>query len=751
MNDVQKPHPESSWRDRSAQWLSSLVASAPKAEQWSRIQWPRSLDSRTVATFLEQLAAQERPRVVGIELRAHKGALDYFIGVHHMDATELERGMAAFLRDVTCTPHQREAIAPTVVAELRLASHRYALRETEPDVIARTIVAAAHASGSTKLAIRLILGRRVHPHVAHIPPVSGGSSAEPRSVGRLFLDHVIGAPPVSVPDHGELRRKSERSGFVVAVLIAAEGERPAAGSALRRVTQGFAICTAPHNRWRTRRARRWLLNELPSYAEHGSVLTCKELLGMLAWPIGDESYPGVTRLRSRHVPVPPGVPRRGLGIGDGTHPSSLRPVAIAHSDALMHTHVVGVTGTGKSTLCTRLALDAINANSSLMVVDLKGDLISSILERVPRSVSEKRRIVVIDPSDPAPIGLNPLAGTNANTAADHVMAVFRGLYGDALGPRTGDVLHAALLTLAKRRLPLAALPYLLSDAAVRRALTGNISEAVLADFWRWFDALSAAHRVEVVSPVMNKVRPLLIHPAVNAMLSQSTPQFNLAELFTQPTVVLVSLQSGVIGSEAAGLIGSLLISELWQATRAQAGVPATRRRRVGVIIDEFQHVVHIPTDLGDALAEARGLGVGFTLAHQHLGQLPPAMRAAVMANARNKLCFQLSHEDAKVFAGLSGTLDAADFTGLGRYELFASVVADNEVNPFASVRTRALPPRVGDEARWRQRSRAQFGRTHSEIESEFDQLVASLREPSQASPIGKRPRTAEQTQQRSES
>ena len=54
-----------------------------------------------------------------------------------------------------------------------------------------------------------------------------------------------------------------------------------------------------------------------------------------------------------------------------------------------------------------------------------------------------------------------------------------------------------------------------------------------------------------------------------------------------------------------------------------------------VFIDEFQDYLHLPTDLADALAEARGLGVGLTLAHQHLAQLRPQMRSAVLANARS--------------------------------------------------------------------------------------------------------------------
>jgi type IV secretory pathway TraG/TraD family ATPase VirD4 len=61
-------------------------------------------------------------------------------------------------------------------------------------------------------------------------------------------------------------------------------------------------------------------------------------------------------------------------------------------------------------------------------------------------------------------------------------------------------------------------------------------------------------------------------------------------------------------------------ASLWQAIQARAAVPASKRRPVMVYIDEVQDYLHLPTDLGDALAQARGFGVGFTLAHQFLGQ-----------------------------------------------------------------------------------------------------------------------------------
>ena len=45
--------------------------------------------------------------------------------------------------------------------------------------------------------------------------------------------------------------------------------------------------------------------------------------------------------------------------------------------------------------------------------------------------------------------------------------------------------------------------------------------------------------------------------------------------------------------------------------------------------------------MASVLAEARGLGLGLTLAHQHIDQLTPEAARAVLANARSKVLFQL--------------------------------------------------------------------------------------------------------------
>jgi hypothetical protein len=145
-----------------------------------------------------------------------------------------------------------------------------------------------------------------------------------------------------------------------------------------------------------------------------------------------------------------------------------------------------------------------------------------------------------------------------------------------------------------------------------------------------------------------------------------------------------------------------------------------------VYIDEFPSVISgLPTDLADALARSRGMGVAYTVAHQFLSQLTPPMRAAVLANTRSRVCFQLSAEDAATISRSTPELDAEDFTSLGQYEVYASLFAQGRVTPFAAGRTLAPSAPTQNVSELRARSRARYGQRLDEIERDFADLAGT--------------------------
>jgi len=225
------------------------------------------------------------------------------------------------------------------------------------------------------------------------------------------------------------------------------------------------------------------------------------------------------------------VPRSGRVVGDSSYPGDERPLALTAKDALRHLYLLGPTGVGKSTLMAHLALADARDGRGLVVVDPKGDLVDESLNAAREPLGRRR--VVFDPSDAnRPVGLNPLAGPpqQAPLLADRIVSVFRSLYGDNLGPRSEDILHSGLLTLAYAgNQTLAALPLLLSDAGFRQRLTAQLDDPLgLGSFWQWYESVSDAERRQATAPLMNKLRAFLVRPAMRRMLGQVEPRFSAA-------------------------------------------------------------------------------------------------------------------------------------------------------------------------------------------------------------------------------
>jgi hypothetical protein len=452
-----------------------------------------------------------------------------------------------------------------------------------------------------------------------------------------------------------------------------------------------------------------------------------ELAGLLGMATGGAYLPGLAAGSSRQLPPIPGLPTHGLVLGVSSYPGmTQRPIALKTADRLRHTWIVGPTGAGKSTLLTNLAVQDMTAGYGLMVVDAKGDLIPDILARVPES--RRDDVVVVDPSDTArPVGFNVLhvsgSDEDRERAVDFVLHVFESLYRSSWGPRSADLLRAGLLTLVNTKAPdgsaftLCELPELLTNQQLRTYVVEQAGvQGHLRSFWHWYDGLSDGARTDAIAPLLNKVRAFVLRAPLRLLLGQSQG-LDLADMYRKRRIVLVPLSKGTLGTETTQLVGSLLVAGIWQATLARVRVPQERRRPTWLYADEFQDVVRLPIDLADMLAQARGLGLGLVLAHQHLGQLPEAVKTAILSTARTQVLFQLDYDDARTMEQRFAPLTAHDLMGLGHYEIALRPCLDGRTAGVVTATT--LPPvgAVTDGAALAGSSRERYGVDRAEVEA----------------------------------
>jgi hypothetical protein len=454
-------------------------------------------------------------------------------------------------------------------------------------------------------------------------------------------------------------------------------------------------------------------------------LNAIELAVLSGWPVGPTTDLRIAKVGSRLAPPSSAIPTHGRVIGEATFPGDERRLSLLPSDALRHLHVLGPTGSGKSTLLLNLIVQDIEAGRAVVVIEPKGDLIEEVLQHIPADRAQD--VVVIDPTDDRqPVGLNPLSpsGRSPELVADQLLGVFHALFARHWGPRTSDILSAALLTLARSPgMTLAALPLLLSDASFRRTLLANIDDPIgLEPFWATYEAWSEPERTAAIAPAMRRLRPFLLRPDLRAIIGQARPRFDVRQVFTERKILLVNLSKGLLGPETAALLGGLVVTQLWQATLGRSAIAPGRRHAVFIYTDEYQEYLNLPTDFADALAQARGLGVGFVLAHQYMRQLDLAMRSAVLANAQSRVAFRLANEDARLIAAGSD-LDPEDFQSLGAFQCYVQLVSGGAVRPWCSACTRLPDRTTSDPERIRASSRAQFGIDRDEVESDIRRLV----------------------------
>ena len=541
-----------------------------------------------------------------------------------------------------------------------------------------------------------------------------------------LIDQLLGREPARHDQ--ETRAKLEEPAFGVAIRIGASAESlERARHLIRRSLGAFHLGTTPSVSFRRRLlpgalVRQQLHRALPPIASWPCLLNAKELAAFTGAPIESPAIAGLDLGTSRLLPPPAGLAQRGRAIGRATFPGANRQVALRTEDSLRHLHVIGPTGVGKSTLLANLILSDAAAGRAVIAIDPKGDLVADVLDRIP--ANREGDVIVFDPADDArPVGFNLLEGiTEApELITDHVVGTFHRLYSAFWGPRTDDVLRAAILTLSRKPgMTLAEVPQLLTDAGFRQRLLSRLDDHVLEGFWAWFESLSEGERAQAVGPVLNKLRAFLMRRRLRNVIGQAESTISIEQIFARKQILLVSLAKGLLGEEAASLLGAALIARLWQVTQSRAALPAKQRHAVFCHIDEFQDYLDLPTPLGDVLAQARGYGLGLTLAHQHLGQLPKPVRDAVLANARSKVVFQTTHADARILAReLGPILGPDDLQSLGAFEAYAAVAAGRAVLPPVSIET--LPPKepTGRAGSIRRASRERYGRDAATVDAEI--------------------------------
>lgn len=695
--------------------------------QWHTIHWPRPLSWSMVLVLVQRLVADPHLGSLVIETRATPHRLHFRIAADQQRSAAVAALVADLIPGATLTP-SREVFHPlTAAARLKVSHPSLSLDTTRVEALTRAVLAGLSGLGKgEQVVVQCLIGGRIPPSVnAHTAPDAGQGWWSLLNIGSR-------APGREAA--GRIRERTSQHGALVSIRLGAHApNQKRARLLIEQVFGALRVIEAAG-------VRLHLAAESPDALMRARIpwryplrLSVSEIACLLAWPIGEGDLPGLPPVSPRLLSPPLWLTRTkqamaGRIFATSTAPGEPVALGIPPGDALTHTILLGPTGSGKSTAMLHLILADIAAGRSVIVLDPMANLVTEILERIPPS--RRDDVVVIDPTDAAPVGLNPLAAQQRSPelVVDSILSTFKALFADSWGVRTEEILTAALLTLAKaggQAATLVALPSLLTNPTFRVRITRRVHDPLgVSAFWAKYEAKSPEQQAVEIAPVLNKLQQFVIRPHMRAVLGQVEPRFNLRDVFTHRRIVLVSLNKGLLGPESARLLGSLLIGQLWPLILERAALPPQRRHMVSIYVDEVHDFIRgIPGDLSDALAQSRALGVAWHMAHQYRAQLTPQMRQAIDANARNKICFGLSAPDARDMATMSPTLEALDFIRLPRFATYSTTWVAGKESGWISGMTAPPPPPQHDAADLKAHSAGRYGTSAATVEAGLHELI----------------------------
>lgn len=398
----------------------------------------------------------------------------------------------------------------------------------------------------------------------------------------------------------------------------------------------------------------------------GMLLNSDELLGLVRFPTAAVRAAKFLRQARTTKAAPESASRPdGILVGLNEHAGEAREVRLSADQRTRHVHLVGASGTGKSTLLLNMIRGDIEAGQGLAVLDPHGDLIDRILGAIPPERAGD--VVLLDPADEASVvGFNVLAAHSdweKNLLAADLVAIFRRL-STSWGDQMNSVLGKAILAFleSERGGTLADLRRFLLEPAYRGEFLSTVRDPEVTYYWR--KAFPQLTGNKSVGPIVTRLETFLGPKAVRHMVSQPGNRLDFARMMDEGKIFLGRLSKGVIGDDNAHLLGSLLVAKFQQAAMARQRQAAGDRRDFWLYADEFAEF--ITPSMAEILSGARKYRLGLTLAHQSLHQLQrePDVAGAVMTNCYARIVFRVSDQDARALERDFSAFEARDLQNL---------------------------------------------------------------------------------------
>lgn len=377
-------------------------------------------------------------------------------------------------------------------------------------------------------------------------------------------------------------------------------------------------------------------------------------------------------------------PDTGVILGQArTSTNTPTTVRVSATDLLRHLHVVGASGTGKSSLLSGMVVSAVEQGYGATVLSPHPDLAERLLRELPVGAAD-RTIVVRSGDLDAVVPVNPVL-EGSEQSLETLMDVFQ----DLLDPeRSGMFGQRAirLVTLSMRAVK-ALMPQQASLAAAALAFQDRGSVAELAnavqdkhpdlasDLRTELASMGSDTYSDLIGWYRSRFNRLIGSEAMSHIMGTGADAVDVCRVIDDQQVLLVDLASTTIGVSSAQLVGEMWLAKHWDAL-------ARRRDRSQphlLVVDEA-HLLGTGL-LPRLLAEGRKFGIGVVVAHQHLRQLHGPLREAIQSNTSSLVSFRVGPTEAVAVAERLGEWSGDHVSRLPNLTAVATISRDTTQTP----------------------------------------------------------------------
>jgi len=266
--------------------------------------------------------------------------------------------------------------------------------------------------------------------------------------------------------------------------------------------------------------------------------------------------------------VPKALTKGSLYMGQNIDGGIEQGVYLDDQARLRHMHVIGATGTGKTTFLRNLFIEDIKAGRGALFLDPHGDAAQEFLEYIPENRIDD--VVYIDPSDTNyAIGFNLLEAHSEQEQmllSSDLVGIFKReamQWGDVMTSVLSNAINAFVESSTGGTL--FELKRFLLEKKFRDEFLKTVDDpATRYYFTNEFTSIKRASLSPLLTRLDTFLRPKVLR---NMFIQRKGLDFH--SLIRENKIVVVKLALGMIGEKNASLLGSLIIAKINQAAFAR--------------------------------------------------------------------------------------------------------------------------------------------------------------------------------------